>query len=65
MSSHLPKCDGYAKRPLNRSMWRWEGGRQLAAKPLGYLREERVPAAFEDFDERASYRKCVGELGRQ
>lgn len=65
MTSHLPKCDGYAKRPLNRSMWQWEGGGQLAAKPLGYLLEERVPAAFEDFDERASYRKCVGELGRQ
>ncbi|WP_375610261.1 MULTISPECIES: type IV secretion protein VblB7 [unclassified Bartonella] len=21
----LPKCDGYSKRPLNRSMWNWEG----------------------------------------
>ncbi|MGF6175740.1 type IV secretion system protein VirB7 [Ensifer sp. 4252] len=65
MTSHLPKCDGYAKRPLNRSMWQWEGGTQRAAKPLGYLLEERVPAAFEAFDERASYSKCAGELGRQ
>ncbi|WP_375640339.1 type IV secretion protein VblB7 [Bartonella sp. MM55XZML] len=21
----LPRCDGYSKRPLNRSMWNWEG----------------------------------------
>ncbi|WP_375614499.1 MULTISPECIES: type IV secretion protein VblB7 [unclassified Bartonella] len=21
----LPKCDGYSKRPLNKSMWNWEG----------------------------------------
>ncbi|HQT15783.1 hypothetical protein [Reyranella sp.] len=21
----LPKCDGYARRPLNRAMWQWEG----------------------------------------
>ena len=23
----LPKCDGYSKRPLNRSMWDWEAGK--------------------------------------
>ncbi|WP_336294179.1 type IV secretion protein VblB7 [Bartonella sp. CB169] len=21
----LPRCDGYSKRPLNRSMWNWRG----------------------------------------
>ncbi|WP_208438078.1 type IV secretion protein VblB7 [Bartonella taylorii] len=21
----LPKCNGYSKRPLNKSMWNWEG----------------------------------------
>ncbi|GAA5102649.1 type IV secretion protein VblB7 [Bartonella acomydis] len=21
----LPKCDGYSKQPLNKSMWNWEG----------------------------------------
>jgi type IV secretion system protein VirB7 len=65
MTSHAPKCDGYAKRPLNRSMWQWEAGKQRAAKPLGYFREERVPGAFEAFDERASYRKCAKALASQ
>jgi type IV secretion system protein VirB7 len=23
----LPKCDGYTKRPLNRSMWDWDAGK--------------------------------------
>ena len=26
-----PSCDGYARRPLNRSLWNWEAG--LAAPP--------------------------------
>ncbi|WP_375635048.1 MULTISPECIES: type IV secretion protein VblB7 [unclassified Bartonella] len=25
----LPKCDGYSKRPLNRSMWNWEGKKPI------------------------------------
>ena len=27
LSYPLPKCDGYAKRPLNRSMWDWDAGK--------------------------------------
>src|SRR5689334_19707455 len=26
-SHPLPKCDGYSRRPLNRSMWQWEGNK--------------------------------------
>ncbi len=25
----LPKCDGYSKRPLNKSMWNWEGKKPI------------------------------------
>lgn len=65
MTSDLPQCDGYVKRPLNRSMWQWEGGKQHGADPLGYLRDEPGPVAFEGFDERESYRDCAEALKRQ
>lgn len=28
ISYPLPKCDGYSRRPLNRSMWQWEDEKQ-------------------------------------
>ena len=28
LSYPLPKCDGYAKRPLNRSMWDWDADKE-------------------------------------
>jgi type IV secretion system protein VirB7 len=28
----LPKCDGYSRRPLNRSMWQWEDNSNLNQK---------------------------------
>ncbi|TAU75057.1 hypothetical protein ELI15_02405 [Rhizobium ruizarguesonis] len=72
MSHPLPKCDGYSRRPLNRSMWQWEDNKPTrqngsdAAQPMatGYassygeepLAEE--PAAFAHFDALDSYRQC-------
>ena len=26
-----PSCDGFSRRPLNRSMWDWEAGRRVTA----------------------------------
>ena len=73
LSYPLPRCDGYAKRPLNRSMWEWEGTKQPAADQNSALdavetgktagaseREERAPVqtAFAQFDEAGSHRAC-------
>ncbi|OOG75090.1 hypothetical protein BLJAPNOD_06887 [Ensifer sp. M14] len=60
LSSALPKCDGYAKRPLNRSMWQWQDGMRGGTGPLGYSFEDRGHPAFEHYDERSSHRKCAG-----
>jgi len=74
LSYPLPKCDGYAKRPLNRSMWNWEGGKAGAAQQqskaatpasvtqLSYAGEppdRHKPVAIASFDEAASYRSCL------
>ncbi len=72
LSYPLPKCDGYAKRPLNRSMWDWEAGkaqddpRQQSSLPSGngtaLAFAEHEPTvetvAFADFDEAGSHAAC-------
>ncbi len=73
LSYPLPKCDGYSKRPLNRSMWEWEGTKQPAADQHSALdavetgktalaseRAEQAPVqtAFAQFDEAGSHRAC-------
>jgi len=73
MSHPLPKCDGYARRPMNRSMWQWQDNRSaeqpatgaVAAQPAsqafayweGAL-PSAAPAAFALFDIEGSYRPC-------
>jgi type IV secretion system protein VirB7 len=68
----LPKCDGYAKRPLNRSMWEWEGGKQPSSEQHSSLATESTPAmafipaqgeaqthvAFAGLNEAGSHRAC-------
>ena len=65
----LPKCDGYSRRPLNRSMWEWEGDRKLqhenssarsATSATPYVEEDSTPAAFAHLDIDGSHRRCVG-----
>ena len=68
----LPKCDGYSRRPLNRSMWQWEENKNLkqeradASSPApahlasSYAGEEAGPPAFSHFDIVGSYRRCEG-----
>ena len=73
LSYPLPKCDGYAKRPLNRSMWNWEAGKAGAQQqqtnattstpvtPLSFADDppnRQQPTAFASFNEAASYRSC-------
>lgn len=71
----LPKCDGYSRRPLNRSMWQWEDKGNLKqqradASPTSpghltssYAEEEHDPPAFAHFDIARSYRRCEGSAG--
>jgi type IV secretion system protein VirB7 len=66
----LPKCDGYSRRPLNRSMWQWEDKSDLKQQrseapssvpsrlASAYIEERKDPAAFAHFDIAASYRRC-------
>jgi type IV secretion system protein VirB7 len=65
----LPKCDGYSRRPLNRSMWQWEGDSRLnqrqsnASSPTSvtpFVEEATEPAAFAHMDMDGSYRRCEG-----
>ncbi|WP_266064354.1 type IV secretion system protein VirB7 [Brucella intermedia] len=72
LSYPLPKCDGYAKRPLNRSMWEWESGKGITSQKHSSLSNESGKAlAFAEtvdasvaqtasagFDVAASYRAC-------
>lgn len=41
--SSAPSCDGYSRRPLNRSMWEWEGAKTAAA-----VAAPALPAAESD-----------------
>ncbi|WP_442967534.1 hypothetical protein [Rhizobium sp. BR 362] len=71
-SHSLPKCDGYARRPLNRAMWQWDDDKKFsqqrtgsetapAGTPPSYVEEEEnnVPAAFARFHVSDSYRPCA------
>lgn len=65
----LPKCDGYSRRPLNRSMWEWEGERNLkssrsetrsSTSATPYVEQTQEPAAFAHLDIHGSHRRCAG-----
>lgn len=72
LSYPLPKCDGYAKRPLNRSMWDWEAGKSQGSKQSSLPDTSPNAAAFAaqpsgtvvrtsafaGFDEAASHAAC-------
>ena len=73
LSYPLPKCDGYAKRPLNRSMWGWEAGKSQGDEQqsslagdtgaaLAFIDQSTEPAvksaAFIGFDEAGSHADC-------
>ena len=73
LSYPLPKCDGYAKRPLNRSMWDWDAGKEQGdqeqsslaggdASALAFAEQSAEPtvetAAFAGFDEAGSHAAC-------
>lgn len=60
ISHPLAKCDGYSKRPLNRSMWQWENTKPASFKSLGYAAESEPSSehAFKPFDEPASHATC-------
>ncbi|TPL88786.1 type IV secretion system protein VirB7 [Mesorhizobium sp. B2-3-12] len=73
LSHPLPKCDGYAKRPLNRSMWDWEASKAGVDKQqfsladgseaaLAFAERPAEPtietAAFASFDEDGSHTAC-------
>lgn len=70
----LPKCDGYSRRPLNRSMWQWEGDSKSDQSTTGAITEPTsraasfaeepatvTPAAFAQFDVAGSYRPCEAQ----
>jgi type IV secretion system protein VirB7 len=65
----LPKCDGYSRRPLNRSMWQWEdnttkqptsNAASATGRAASYAEEpaSTMLAAFAHIDVAASYRPC-------
>lgn len=73
LSYPLPKCDGYSKRPLNRSMWGWDADTaprthqqsSLAdsnGTAFAFLDQSTEPAvkstAFIGFDEAGSHADC-------
>jgi type IV secretion system protein VirB7 len=75
MTHPLPKCDGYSRRPLNRSLWQWEDDSKLkqpaskaspadpASHAASYAQEpaSATPAAFARFDVEGSDRPCKGK----
>ncbi|EJJ26224.1 hypothetical protein [Rhizobium sp. CF142] len=72
ISHPLPKCDGYSRRPLNRSMWQWESDGKTNQTTIGAIPADPArhvasfadepasvtPAAFTHFDIAGSYRPC-------
>lgn len=65
----LPKCDGHSRRPLNRSMWEWEGVENLKSTrsdtrsstlATPYAGQTKDPATFGCSDIDASPRSCAG-----
>ncbi|APO75961.1 type IV secretion system lipoprotein VirB7 1 [Rhizobium etli 8C-3] len=70
MTHTLPRCDGYFRRPLNRSMWQAEddgklkqpaSGQQSHAASYAQQPVAATPAAFAHFDVEGSYRPCKGK----
>lgn len=61
LSHKPPSCSGYEQRPLNRSMWQWEGTQPAApaspSKPQTSATENTAPRSAR-FDEAASRRSC-------
>jgi len=69
MAEPLPKCDGYSRRPLNRSMWEWDGDSKLkqhrssassSASVALFVEEASNTAAFAYLHVDGSYRGCEG-----
>ncbi|SDA87711.1 hypothetical protein [Sinorhizobium sp. NFACC03] len=71
MTYPLPKCDGYSRRPLNRSMWQWENSNfkrthsdarsAMAARTVtAYAEEDEDPSSLALLDFAASYSPCEG-----
>ncbi|OWV98848.1 hypothetical protein [Rhizobium sp. R693] len=65
----LPKCDGYSRRPLNRSMWEWQGKSKLkdqqsnsssSTSVTPFVEERSKPAAFAHMNIDGSYGRCKG-----
>lgn len=75
ISHPLPKCDGYSRRPLNRSMWQWEDNKKTDRSTTGAVDADptsraaafaeepatKTPVAFAQFDVAGSYRPCEGK----
>ncbi|GAA5663256.1 hypothetical protein Brsp07_01733 [Brucella sp. NBRC 14130] len=62
LTNSLPKCDGNARRPLNRAMWQWERSSALS-KPdaqaiTRLVHESKRSSAFDHFDIDASFGDC-------
>ncbi|NSY72180.1 hypothetical protein G6L35_24710 [Agrobacterium tumefaciens] len=69
MTYPLPNCDGYSRRPLNRSMWDWEGSSKLKQQQSNtssstsltpFVKEASETSAFAHLDIDGSYRRCEG-----
>ncbi|AGF75719.1 hypothetical protein [Bartonella vinsonii] len=63
----LPKCDGYSKRPLNRSMWNWEGKKPtprsiiISGNTQSSLKESKLETLLAQKltdEEMKSYKNC-------
>ncbi|MDP9588784.1 UNVERIFIED_ORG: type IV secretion system protein VirB7 [Shinella zoogloeoides] len=69
LTDPLPRCDGYSRRPLNRSMWEWEGYRSLQSSHsetrsltsiVPYTAERQGLEPFAHLDVEGSHGPCVG-----
>lgn len=68
LSYPLPKCNGYSRRPLNSSMWQWEGNQNLKSQQsnagssvpvMPYMGQSKGAAAFDHLDIDGSYGPCA------
>jgi hypothetical protein len=53
ISTRPPSCDGYARRPLNRSLWDWETAKLAAATSVsvtGSIKATAAPEAVSAMD---------------
>ncbi|UAX95064.1 hypothetical protein LAC81_34245 [Ensifer adhaerens] len=73
MNYSLPKCDGYSRRPLNRTIWQWEDNKGIKQEHAAdaqhvissrlvaaHANEGKEPPAFAQYGSSASYRPCEG-----